>query len=365
MQKTVDFSQDNQVLAHIWNNLDHTGAPLLWSWRQEAVKTKPYEGLKVYHNIPLSIETICKVEALQAAGAKVVVSCTDFLVPATFAEARNLLDVLKIEYREQKYAEPREFDFYLDCCAELANLPAPNFGIVEITRTGALVYQNKNSTTPILSVDDSLIKTIETFYGTGEAFIRVHQKYIKEKLEGSSIAIIGYGKVGQGIAYWARKNNAKCKIFDIDAQSIKKATSQGFEAYLCNQDSAIDAILSTEIIVTATGRKESLKHTFANAEKLFAGKILCNMGADDEIGKGFDDSTVLDEGRCVNFSLHHPTMMCYLDPTFYAHNLGIEIVKDLIDKPGFHPLPKEIDLAIIKRWSQIHNLPWNNLTELS
>lgn len=343
---------------YVWKALDNTGAPLLWAWRQEAAKIKPYKGLKIYHNTPLSVETICKVEALCAAGAEVVVSANDFLIPATFSEARESVDAMGLEYRENKYAEEGEFDFYLDCCAELSPLPPPTCGVIELTRTGAITYQNKHFASPILSVDNSYLKALETFYGTGESFLRAFRELSCKNPLTETFAIIGYGKVGRGVVHGIRKHGGKCIIFDTDPIAREKAISHGLQAYSCGDDkNALRVLNDVTVVVTATGYSDILKKTFPEAEQRLAGKTLCNIGASDEIGRGFKDSEVLAEGQCINFTLRHPTLMRYLDPSFYAHNLGIQLLKDHQYEQGFHPFPKELDISIINRWSEIHNEP--------
>lgn len=114
-------------------------------------------------------------------------------------------------------------------------------------------------------------------------------------------------------------------------------------------------------MITATGYKASLKTAFPDAHRRLANKTLCNIGADDEIGPGFNHSKVLVQGQCMNFTLRHPTLMRYLDPSFYAHNLGVQLLKDNRYSPGFHRFPEELDLSIIKRWSEIHNEPIDHL----
>ncbi len=346
------------ALEDAWKKLDPSGAPMLWSWRQEVSKTKPYKGLRVYHNTPLSIETVCKVDALLAAGAHVVVSSPNFLIPATFSEARDLIDRAGLEFRADKHASDGEFDFYLDCCAELSDLPPPTYGAVELTRTGALAYESKRVPYPILSVDDSRLKELETFNGTGEAFMRAFKKLSKRDAASETFALLGYGKVGQGVAYQIQQAGGRVLVFDIDQEARNLAVSHGFGAY----KPANTAISEATVVITATGQRDILKKAIPQAEKRLAGKILCNIGADDEICEGFNASEILANGATINFTLRHPTTMRYLDPSFYAHNLCIQLLQDEAYGAGFHPFPDQLDKAIIDRWSKIHNEPYERPT---
>jgi len=353
---TMTRQVNNSHFVKAWEALDSSGAPLLWDWRQETAKTKPYEGLKIYHNIPLSIETICKLEALCISGAEVVVSSTDLITPATFPEARAFIESVGLEYRENKHADEGEFDFYLDCCAELSDLPPPRYGAVELTRTGALAYQSKNVPFPVISVDDSYLKALETFNGTGESFLRAFCELTNKDPSKETFAIIGYGKVGQGITHWINSIGGQVVIFDIDPNACKLAASRGFDAYSCGTDANVESLLNdVTVVVTATGLHDILKRTFSDATDQLAGKIICNMGADNEIGEGFSGSDILAGGAAINFTLRHPTIMRYLDPSFYAHNLSIQLLKDGSYTNGFHPFPKKLDLSIVNNWAKIHN----------
>ncbi len=46
--------------------------------------------------------------------------------------------------------------------------------------------------------------------------------------------------------------------------------------------------------------------------------------------------------------------MRYLDPIFYAHNLGCQIILDQHLKPGYHPLSPEIDAQILQDWQKCY-----------
>ena len=343
------------VSSKIWNAFDRSASPFLWDWRLEVAQTKPYKGINVYHNIPLSIETCCKVEALCVAGANVVVRNTDFVTPASYPEAIEFVNAMGLEIRQEKYAAEGEFDFYLDCCAELSDLTPPKSGAVELTRTGAMLYESKGASYPIISVDDSYLKALETFNGTGDAFIRSFVELTDRNLSRENIALVGYGKVGQGIAYAAKKAGAGVVIFDIDPEARHVASSHGFEAYPCGDGShTLKALENTSVVVTATGRRNILQKAFPEVQERLAGKVLCNMGAIDEIGPGFTESEVVAGGVCMNFTLRHPTTMRYLDPSFYAHNLSVQVLQEGAFEPGFHPFPSELDRPIVERWAEIH-----------
>ena len=77
---------------------------------------KPYQGLHILHNIPLTIEAVLKIEPLLIGGADITMSCISILEPQQIA-----LDILKdANVKVQiEHCLTGENDFCLDCCAEL------------------------------------------------------------------------------------------------------------------------------------------------------------------------------------------------------------------------------------------------------
>lgn len=80
-----------------------------------------------------------------------------------------------------------------------------------------------------------------------------------------------------------------------------------------------------------------------------------NIGAEDEFGHLFNDGDVLNEKQPINFATAHPTQMRYLDPSFYLHNLGIQIIVDRQLSPGYHITPQDVDHDILEKWSRFYN----------
>lgn len=49
-----------------------------------------------------------------------------------------------------------------------------------------------------------------------------------------------------------------------------------------------------------------------------------------------------------------PTRLKYLDPIFYAHNLGAALLLTENFAPGYYPFPEQISEKIIKVWQNQH-----------
>jgi adenosylhomocysteinase len=51
-------------------------------------------------------------------------------------------------------------------------------------------------------------------------------------------------------------------------------------------------------------------------------QLMVNMGVEDEWGKNISQSRVLNNKQPLNFILHEPTLLRYIDPTMALHNHG-------------------------------------------
>ncbi len=89
-------------------------------------------------------------------------------------------------------------------------------------------------------------------------------------------------------------------------------------------------------------------------KSVFKGKILANIGVEDEFGYSFSAEEVLCEKKAINFFIDRPTHMRYLDPTFYAFNLGIDILRYQSLAHGIvHPIPLFIADEVVSEWQYI------------
>lgn len=249
-----------------------------------------------------------------------------------------------------------EFDFCLDCGAEFINLVKPKKGIVELTRSGALGYSKRKATIPVLSVDDSKLKNLETFFGTGEAFVRSFLMLTGKDIQDKKFIIFGFGKVGKGVAHFLKKHTNNIVIIDVDQKTLNAAEKQGLKALNLNKKQEVkEEISSSFAVAAATGVKHVISKSFKPEDKeIFKGKYLANVGI-DEFGDMFKDDEILYNKKWpINFALPDPTKMRYLDPSFYAHNIGPEIIISKKLKAGYHAFPEDIDNEILMQWQKYH-----------
>lgn len=324
--------------------------PFLQKQLQRVQTSQPYKGLRVLHHIPFTKETILKLEILYAGGAEVVVSSPSFMavdeqLKADFIQAGGT-------WMDLAVLEGQMFDIGLDCAAELLGVLQPRIGTVEITGTGTNKYQDAALDYPVISVDQSKIKYLEGVLGTGEAFVRAFRELTQENIDNQKIMIFGYGKVGRGIAYHLQPYTNQVIVVDKNQEKLQQALEAGYEVILADNASKVEAAASNAFaIVTATGIENVISDHYN--KKAFTANYLANMGGDDEFGYQFDAKEVMCQKRPINFFIEKPTLMRYLDPVFYAHNLGIDLLLYANLSKGLHPFPSFLAEEITAEWTSI------------
>lgn len=342
-----------KILNDVFEKYPQTVAPFLHHQYHDWLATKPLKGLRVLNHIPLVQNTLLKVACLVAAGADVVVSNHDFIKPDPYA--LMLLEKENIEYvKELSVLKNTTFDIYLDCCAvAYQTLNAPRIGAVELTASGDALFRQMQISTPIISIDRSFTKQLETIFGLAKSVELAMPALLQQDLTDSRWLVFGFGKIGRGIAYLCEKNKYDVTIVDMSALARHEAMQRNIAALDVMDVSAVQAaIQAADVIVTATGGEDVLRDY---PSEWFRGKILANMGAFDEFGPRFEESEVLFAKRPINFSLPDPTPIEYIDAAMYAHN---QVALDLLKLPrdaGVHDMQLEFDRSVIDRWCDYHN----------
>jgi adenosylhomocysteinase len=334
--------------------------PFLSELREIAHSKKIYQGLKILHNIPLTLASILKIETLLLGGANVTVSCISFLSPEQ--EAIDILKAAQVEVQIEHHFKG-EYDFHLDCCGELLHLAPPKIGAIELTQTGSERYKRSSFSYPLVSVDDSVLKYLETFLGTGDGFLRGLIATLGSKIQDQLFVVFGYGKVGKGLVHALTKVTHDIIVIDVNPDAIESAKKKGLTVINGGDIPLVkDTIKNAYCVVTATGIKGILSDFYHFNKSDFAHSLLANMGADDEYGENFNANDVLFKKRPLNFSIPEPTTMKYLDPILYAHNVGIDVVLSQPIKAGYNPFPEQLAQVILQKWATFHH---ENLLEIA
>lgn len=346
--------------ADVFRHYTPDVAPFMHKMLADYQATQPYKGFKIVHNVPLTQTTLMKIACLNAAGAELVVTNPSFM-----NEDRDAIQVLANEQVPYVPLElvKGEFDFLLDCGAELVENCYAYKGIVELTRTGAMRYQqHKEFHVPIVSVDDTRLKCLETCLGTGEGVYRAITQIADTDLTDKNVLIFGFGKVGIGIAHYFSKITPNIIVAEADSKRLKLIEQRGYQSLDARDSQAVEqAAEKSDLIVTATGLKDIISNHYHPLA--FKGKLLANAGAEDEFGFAFETSEVLADKKPVNFILKEPTLMEFLDPIFYAHNIAID---DALNnkQTGFRALNKKTDEAIVADWAEQHGWTMEKLNSI-
>jgi adenosylhomocysteinase len=326
--------------------------PFLSEFRENVARTRPYRGLKILHNIPLTVEAVLKIETLLQGGADVTASCITLLPPRQ--DAVDILKAANVEIQIEHNFKS-DYDFHLDCCGELILIP-PKKGAVELTQTGGELYKKSPLTYPVISVDDSPLKLLETLFGTGDGFIRALALSTYQGFHDKKFMIFGYGKVGRGIVQSLIKFTDKIVVIDVNHLAMKSAMARGIKYIDSHSREKIkEELKGTDFVVTATGIKNLLSDFYHFTKQDFNQAILSNMGADDEYGHNFSIDDVLFEKKPLNFSTSQPTTMKYLDPVLYAHNISIDLILSQKIQPGYHAFPEKMARDILNHWAKLHH----------
>lgn len=293
--------------------------PALATQTEQWHLSRPLAGRKILDGTPLFGNTLLKYVPLLAAGAELTVAISKN-IPFD-PQCVQLLKEWGIACEYQ--IESGLFDCILDCGGAHSHL-IPRFGYVELTRSGAYHYQNPSR--PVILVDDSRIKAIETCLGTGEGFLRGMQQLGLGDLTGKRVLIFGFGKVGCGVAYYARRSGAVVTVAELP----EKPLPVQYERVDCRNSHAVsEAVRNCDCVVTCTGIAGALEHSGA-AEVLRHGEqLIAAMGIENEWGNALPPERILNHNVPLNFILEEPTRLRYIDPTMALSNAGaLELLRN-------------------------------------
>lgn len=352
--QTEDFQMTRDPFEIAYDLFPAREIPFLERAKSIARRTRPYEGLKIVQNIPVTMEVLHKTHALLLGGADLTITCPSFMDPKP--EALSVLAAAGVPVLQQTNLTD-DFDIVLDCAAELLGRITPRIGAVELTGTGTNLYAEAGELNyPVISVDQSRVKVLEALFGTGDAFQRAFFELTGENLNDRAVLLFGYGKVGQGIAYALRPLGCDITVVDTQGDALALARSHGHEALRADDRAEVEkAASSAFVVVTATGRPGIISERYRPAPFLKA-DYLANMGGEDEFGPAFETASIMVDKKPINFAIAHPTQIRFLDPIFYAHNLGIDLLRSFDFTKGLHAFPSFLAEQILQEWESLFDI---------
>ncbi len=246
---------------------------------------------------------------------------------------------------------------------------------------------------PVITVDSSKTKVIETGLGTGDSFVRVihhlaqqsiaalvlngtwsrhpsphHRLYLTTLLSlvnsdqlfsRNRFMIFGFGKVGKGIACALESAGTPKKnivVVDISSEAYMEAMKQGYSGLFLNHRISeniekIKAVLPQMwAVVTATGVENAISQYFSQSD-FDRVALLANMSTGDDFGPRFAADRILNRKKPANFILDYPTEVMYLDAIFALFlKAGEELLTNPGLKNGLNPIAPALDQTMLANW---------------
>lgn len=139
---------------------------------------------------------------------------------------------------------------------DLNAVDIPLFGASEITTSGITRLRSRESVPiPIININDGQIKSfVENFHGVGDGVIEALKVLTGRSFQGERACVIGYGRVGAGVAEYLKRIGVQVTVVEQDAVRRLMAHFDGFPLA-----SLRESMKTSAIMVTATGQKGLLQ----------------------------------------------------------------------------------------------------------
>lgn len=362
--------------------------PVLARVSQRISETGSLAGLRVGVSLVLEPKTANLALALREAGAEVVVYCNASSTDQQVADALRAQGLSVFANSSASEAEElqlaREFletelDILIDDGAsvtrlahrEYPELVAKMIGAAEETTSGVRplrVMQEESALgLPVIAVNDAAAKHLfDNIYGTGQSCVMAFLDITNLQLAGRSVAVVGYGWVGMGVARFASAMGARVIVSEIDPIRALRALHDGYEVTALS-----GAAPRAEVVFACTGLAGVI--TADHVEALPEGAFLCTAGGGDfempidylrGLGNGIlvrpaveafttrSGRTVylISGGDCLNCADAEGNPIEVMDLSLSLQALAVERLategKDW--PPGVYELPADIDREVAK-----------------
>lgn len=271
------------------------GLPVLRAIGERWQGDRPLAGVRVACALNVTVATACLLRALKAAGADVALcaassATTDDAVAATLVADDGIpVFAIRDEDNDAWYAHLDAacdhrpavvVDDGADLCGLLHSARREQLGNViagatgsatgalrlrSLERDGALAF-------PAVALHEARARQLyDHRYGTGQATLDAVVAATGLLVAGITVAVVGYGWSGRGIAARARGLGAHVVVCEVDPLKAVEATLDGYEVL-----PLAAALPAAALVVTATGGRHAL--AAAHVELLRDGAVIANAG---------------------------------------------------------------------------------------
>ncbi len=219
---------------------------------------------------------------------------------------------------------------------------------------------------PVIAVNDARSKTLfDNRYGTGQSCLFAILALTEMDLAACTVAVVGYGHVGEGVAHHVRALGGTVVVAEVDPVRALQAVFDGYRVA-----SLIDAVRDAGLVISATGAPDTiglpiLLACARDAVIAVAGGVDQEIAIDDALAAGAVRETIgrkierftfpvgssvviLDDGGCINVTAAEGNPIEIMDLSFAVQLSAIRfLVESAGSLPvGVHPLPREADDAV-------------------
>lgn len=251
-------------------------------------------GRRVGIALTLEPKTACLVEALASVGADVAVFGSGHSTKgevATTLRNRGIAVFAEPGASRDRVLELR--DAFIDARPEYLSDDGASIvrrihkdrrdalpelrGVAEETTSGVRPLRVMESLgaleVPCVAVNDARIKLqFDNFYGTGQSVVMAVLDATNMQMSGKNVVVVGYGRVGRGIAAVASSLGARITVTEIDPVEALAAYHDGHRVATLGE-----AVTDADFVITATGIGHSL--TAEHVALMRDGTILAVGGA--------------------------------------------------------------------------------------
>ncbi len=339
------------------------------------------DGRRVGVALTLEPKTACLVEAIASLGAEVaVLGSSNSTKPAV---ARALADRGVAVFAEAGSTPARSVELrhaFIDTRPQLlADDGAGNVrfvhrerrdaldtleGVAEETTSGVRPLRTMEAEgrleVPCVAVNDARTKlAFDNVYGTGQSVVMALLDATNMQMQGKVTVVVGYGKVGRGIASVARGLGSRVIVTEIDPVEALAAHHDGYAVARL-----FDALPDADFVITATGIGHSL--IADHVAIMRDGAVIAVGGAgppefDPTMGveltwgdtvrpnirelraPGGPTVFVIADGYCANTSAGEGNPIEIMDLSLALQLRALDYLAATDLAPGVHLLPKSID----------------------
>ncbi|MHC1724220.1 MAG: adenosylhomocysteinase [Aminipila sp.] len=256
----------HQKIEWVKNNM-----PLLRSFEEEFIKTKPFEGIKITLSVHLEAKTAYLCKVLAAGGAQMSVTGSNVLSTQDDIAAALVEDGLMVYAYHGATAE--EYERHIEMSLEhkpniiiddggdlvgmvhnkRPDLAEEVWGGCEETTTGVIRLKAMEREGvlkfPMVAVNDAQCKHLfDNRYGTGQSVWASIMTNTNLIVAGKTVVVAGYGWCSRGIAMRAAAMGANVIVTEIDPVKAIEARMDGYSVMTMAKAAPLG-----DIFVSATG----------------------------------------------------------------------------------------------------------------